>query len=179
MEQASQPSPRRRVPLAVLGWFLALALFLFLLQWAVHTASRHFRIKQAAGELAQMQRMLEEFKARNGRYPLVSRNSVLLKCFLGRGNVLGFTFTEPQTWYLNRVVLYFRGPDPTVDGNEIIDPWGEPYAYSFVVPPEGGPVGYVIVSSGPDRKRTDLASWLPAGQSDAPEDRDNLVVRSR
>ena len=165
--------------LRVALWFAAIAGAVALLVFTVASLSRQMRIEQAQRELAQLQRMLEQFKARHGDYPAVMGGVPLLRCLLGRADARGQPFEKPQPWFMTGAQLYFRLSDPTAPGNEIVDPWGRPYVYHYLFARDPEPAGYLLVSGGPDRRHSEPLFWSSGANGTAPEDADNLWVNSR
>lgn len=173
-------SPERRSSLLrVALWFAGIAGAVALLVFTVATLSRQMRIEQAQRELAQLQSMLEQFKARHGDYPAVMGGVPLLRCLLGRADARGQPFEKPQPWFMTGAQLYFRLSDPTAPGNEIVDPWGRPYVYHYLFPTTAEPSAYLLVSSGPDRRLSEPLFWPVGSKGAEPQDADNLVINSR
>lgn len=160
-------------------WFVGIALFVTVLTWGVAELSRSMRIEQTQRELGQLQRMLEQYKSKHGQYPAVYDNATLLRCLLGRADPQGAELAQPQPWFVTGAQLYFRWPDPTARGNEIVDPWGTPYVYVNYLPINTNPDGYLLLSAGPDRRYSDPFSWLAAADGRKPEDADNLWVSTQ
>lgn len=160
-------------------WLAGLGLALALLVGAVAKSSRTMREEQTRREFTQLQRMLEQFKARHGSYPEVLDNAVLLRCLLGRAGPRGEPLEPAQPWFLTGARLYFRDEDPTRFGNVIVDPWGQPYVYVPLLPFDDQPEGFLLLSGGPDRKHSSPTGWMLGATNTAPEDADNLSVNSR
>lgn len=165
--------------LRAIWWFAGLALFLGMLVWGVAQMSRRMRIEQTQREFAQLQRMLEQFRVKNGEYPAVFNNQTLLRCLLGRADAKGHELAAPQPWFVTGAQLFFQRPDPTEPGNAIVDPWGTPYVYVYLFPIGGKTQGYMIFSAGPDRRHSNPLVWPPGSNGSKPEDADNLWVSTR
>jgi FtsZ-binding cell division protein ZapB len=166
---------RRSIWRAALVWFVVLALGVALLQMGIEELSRRQRIEQTHDELAQLQRMLEQFRQRNGHYPSISSNAVLLRMLLGRMDAK--VQIAEQSWYLTGARLFFRYSDPLRAGNEIVDPWGRPYVYIHVPARDERLEGYLLLSGGPDTKHSQTWRWVLGENGTAPEDSDNLWMR--
>lgn len=175
-----KPAPASRPALLrAAGWLAALGLAVALLLFGVETLARSMKSEQVRREFAQLERMLEQFKARHGSYPQTVDNSVLLRCLLGRADPRGRPIDPPQAWFMTGAQLYFRDEDPTAPGNVVVDPWGRPYLYLHYPAADGRPEGYVLASGGPDRRHSPFYTWVPGEGGKAPEDADNLWLRSR
>lgn len=173
-------SPDRRSSLLRIAlWFAGVAAFVALIAIGNSALNRQMRIEQTRREFAQLERMLEQFKARHGDYPAVIGGVPLLRCLLGRADARGQPFEKPQPWFMTGAQLYFRLPDPTAPGNEIVDPWGRPYIYLYLYSTGVEPTGYLLASGGPDRQHSQPLFWLPGSNGTEPQDADNLVISSR
>jgi len=152
-------------------WFIALAFSVVLAGFGTKKAAHALRLRDAADQIAQMQRMLDEFKQRNGRWPAVARNEDLLRAFWGEIDADGAPAN--QGWLLFGARLYFKDARPRGPGATIIDPWGNPYLYRTGWQMDGTP-NYVIVSAGPDGRASNPWGWGDDLVGRAPEDADNL-----
>lgn len=160
-------------------WFIALAIFVAALSLGFTELNRRMRIEQAQRELAQLQRMIEQFKVRHGQYPVVFDSAPLLRCLLGRADEKGRELASPQPWFVTGAQLYFLRSDPTEPGNMIVDPWGTPYLYFYLFPIGPDPEGFMLVSAGPDRRHSQTLAWPTGRNGTQPEDADNLWVSTR
>lgn len=158
-------------------WFLALLVIVGLTAWGASAGSAWLRHQQVASEIGQLQRMLESFRQRHGKYPVVFTNHELLQCLLGRTDPEGRPIKE-QPWFLAGTRLYFRETDPLLAGNEIVDPWGRPYIYQYIFALHDRPENYVVASSGSDRRHSPPMGWFPGQNGTAPEDLDNIWVNA-
>lgn len=164
---------------AVLVWFLVLAGVVAGLQAGVAWLARETRYRETHRQLDVLRRMIADFRERQGTYPRISDNAVLLSCLLGQIDANGLPIPGRPRWYLEGAQLLFRLPDPRTIGNQIIDPWGRPYLYIYLPASPEGPEGFMIVSSGADAKHSAAVAAGRRAEPLAVEDRDNVTLLVR
>lgn len=164
---------------AALAWFLVLAGAVFGLQAGVAWLARETRYRETHRQLEVMRRMIVEFRERQGSYPRISDNAVLLSCLLGRIDANGLPIPGRPRWYVEGAQLLFRLPDPRTVGNQIIDPWGRPYLYVYLPASPERQEGFLIISSGADTKHSAAVATGLLAEPPAAEDIDNVVLHVR
>jgi general secretion pathway protein G len=133
------------------------------------------RTARAKGELAGLAAALEDYRLHYGDYPRTNGEARLLQSLIGRRGPTDGTIDGRGVLELARFTTA-GGLDPFNDTSaELVDPWGQPYVYTYRMPAAGwvNP-GFVLYSIGPDGR--DAAALLPGGFADStpPENADNI-----
>jgi general secretion pathway protein G len=121
-------------------------------------ASETARATRARAELAVLAAALESYKGVHGDFPRTDDPTQLLRALLGQrdpvseATIAGRAFLDTARF--------------TVSGGRLMDPWDQPYAYTYKIPAAGWTnVRFVLYSRGPDR--SDFSRLTSGGFVDA------------
>lgn len=120
---------------------------------------------RAESELQAISVALESYRLRFGDYPNVNTPKQLFAALDGKLGPDGFLLAKPFPPILEAGGFSMSDSDSP----ELMDPWEEPYRYTYVEPDSSAKQScYRIFSGGPDKKYT------VKGDTDDPIDSDNL-----
>ncbi len=138
-------------------------------------------LARARAELAVLAQAIDAWSGHYGCFPPAADSAELYDCLTGRRGPQDGLLDCPGRTFIEAARFTLRLSDAAAPGNDLLDPWGQPYIYVPFTRTLNGhtSTGFVVFSSGPDgrTKPGDPPSTGPAaGQPDlaASENADNL-----
>lgn len=147
------------IELLVLMTILAILAALLLPPLRDTLANRQARA-QARAEMALISEALERYRAYYGDYPLIDDDpEAFFSALHGRRGPKSTIDAGSARRFINAASFTLRHPfrNDSADANALIDPWGEPYFYTYKNSEGDGaewvPYGFILISAGPDGRR--------------------------
>lgn len=134
------------------------------------------RSARARIELAGIGSALDAYRRAYGDFPRTEDPARLLQSLLGRRSPTNVAISGRSLLDLNRLST-LDALDPVANpAARLIDPWGEPYRYAYKIQAPWSDHGFVLYSSGNDRR--DSPALLTGGFPDleSPLNTDNLYA---